>query len=28
VGLPIHLLGRLIGAAGADLTRFTREGAG
>jgi septum formation protein len=28
VGLPIHLLGRLIGAAGADVTRFTREGAG
>jgi septum formation protein len=28
VGLPIHLLGRLIGAAGADVTRFTREDAG
>jgi septum formation protein len=28
VGLPIHLLGRLIGASGADVTRFTKEDAG
>jgi septum formation protein len=28
VGLPIHLLGRLIGASGADLTRFTKGDAG
>jgi septum formation protein len=25
VGLPVHLLGRLIAAAGADVTRFKRE---
>jgi septum formation protein len=28
VGLPVHLLGRLIAASGADVTRFTREDAG
>jgi septum formation protein len=28
VGLPIHLVGRLVGAAGGDVTRFTKEDAG
>jgi septum formation protein len=28
VGLPIHLLGRLIAASGADVTRFRRQHAG